>query len=219
VSGIELALLGGSLRPGSVSERVLYTCAELAAGHGARSTVHPARTLDLPLYRPGMARRPPAVAELLSSVRRADGLIIATPTYHGGMSGLVKNALDYLEDLAGERPAYLDGKVVGVVAVGWSEHGAATAVSALRTTVQSLRGWATPMAVAINSVDLAVLDAGSVELALRADARIVRRLDILVRQVADFAGRTAPGRPVTAGPDPVITKESTSWATRSPTPA
>jgi NAD(P)H-dependent FMN reductase len=40
--------------------------------------------------------RPPAALRLLSALRRADGLIIATPTYHGGVSGLLKNALDYL---------------------------------------------------------------------------------------------------------------------------
>ncbi|CRK55117.1 putative NADPH-dependent FMN reductase [Alloactinosynnema sp. L-07] len=183
---MELALVGGSLRPGSVSERVLRACADLAAEHGARSTVLTAEDLDLPLYRPGSPHR--AARELLSALRRADGVIIATPTYHGGVSGLLKNALDYVEDLAGDTPAYLDGRVVGTVAVGWSEHGAATAVAELRTAVLCLRGWVTPMAVTVNSVPLSTLDGLAADAALRSDARLMRRLEILVGQVVDFAG-------------------------------
>lgn len=197
MTGVELALLGGSLRPGSVSERVLRACAELAADRGARATVLTAADLELPLYQPGGPRRPPAVAHLLATVRRADGLIVVTPTYHGGMSGLVKNALDHLEELAADRPAYLDGKVVGSVAVGWSEHGAATAVAALRTTVTSLRGWVTPMAVGVDSVDLVAL--ADPDAAIRADTRLMRRLSILVGQVTDFAGRGAAARLVPSG--------------------
>jgi len=188
VTGVELALVGGSLRPGSVSERVLRICADLAAGHGARTTVLTADQLDLPLYRPGAPQRPFKAQELLAALRRADGVIIATPTYHGGVSGLLKNALDYVEDLAGDTPAYLDGRVVGTVAVGWSEHGAATAVAELRTAVLCLRGWVTPMAVTVNSVPLSNLEGLAADAALRSDPRLMRRLEILVGQVVDFAG-------------------------------
>jgi FMN reductase len=191
---MELALLGGSLRPGSVSERVLCACAELAAGYGARSTVHLASELELPLYHPDSTRRPRAALDLLAALRAADGVIIVTPTYHCGMSGLLKNALDYVEDLAGDHPAYLGGKVVGTAAVGWSEQGAALAVGALRTTVLSLRGWVTPMAVVVDSVELSAMDGGSADAALRADARLMRRLGILVGQVAEFASRGSSTR-------------------------
>lgn len=195
---MELALLGGSLRPGSVSERVLRVCAELAAERGARTVVRTAAELNLPLYQPGATNRSRAAADLLSVLGRADGVVIVTPTYHGGVSGLVKNALDYVEDLAGNRPAYLDGKVVGTVAVGWSEQGAATAVAALRTTIQSLRGWVTPMAVVVNSAELAAMDERSADRALRADPQLTRRLGILLGQIADFVHRGAPARLVTS---------------------
>ncbi|GGQ81148.1 NADPH-dependent FMN reductase [Couchioplanes azureus] len=191
---MELALLGGSLRPGSVSEAVLHLCAGLAAGYGARPTVCTADTLDLPLYRPGAAHRAALARRLVETLRRADGLVIVTPTYHGGMSGLVKNALDHAEELVHDRPAYLDGKVVGVAAVGWSEHGAATAVQSLRTTVQSLRGWVAPMAVTFDATGLTALDGPCARAALRGDARLMRRLDILLGQVTDFADRYARAR-------------------------
>ncbi|MDJ1133984.1 NADPH-dependent FMN reductase [Streptomyces iconiensis] len=186
MSGPELALLGGSLRPGSFSVQVLRVCAELAARQGAHVTVLPAPQLGLPLYEPGCEHRTEDARRLLAAVRRADGLIVATPVYHGGMSGLLKNALDYLEDLSGDAPAYLDGRATGAVAVGWSEHGAAHAVAEVRNAIMCLRGWVTPMSVTVNSADMAPTDD-----AVWSSARTVRRLEIMVGQVTEFAARNA----------------------------
>jgi FMN reductase len=179
VSEVQIALIGGSLRAGSASEQILRACSDLARRHGARTSLLPAAQLVLPPYLPDSDDRQAAAHRLLSTVRAADGLIVATPTYHGGMSGLLKNALDHLEDLAADTPAYLDAKVVGTIAVGWSEHGAATAITDVRNTVLSLRGWTTPMAVTVNSYADGWLH----------DPRLRRRLDILVGQVLDFAAQ------------------------------
>jgi FMN reductase len=189
MSRMELALLGGSLRTGSVSEQVLHVCAELAGKHGAQTTVLVADELVLAPYAPDSAVRQAAARALLSALRRADGVIIATPTYHGGASGLVKNALDYVEDLAGDTPAYLSDRAVGTVAVGWSEHGAAIAVADLRNTIMCLRGWVTPMAVTINSAQIP-LGADPV----RSDQRTMRRLEVLVGQVVDFTRQARSDR-------------------------
>ena len=43
----------------------------------------------------------------------SDGLIIATPSYHGGVSGMIKNALDYIEALRDDARPYLHGRAVG----------------------------------------------------------------------------------------------------------
>ena len=47
--------------------------------------------------------------------------MLVSPGYHGAVSGLVKNALDYVEDLRDEPRPYLDGRAVGCVAIalGW----------------------------------------------------------------------------------------------------
>lgn len=185
MSGVQIALLGGSLRPGSVSEQVLRACADLAAVHAARVTVLTAAQLVLPPYVLDRTQRTPAANRLLSVLRAADGLVIATPTHHGGASGLLKNALDYVEDLADDMPAYLTGRAVGAAAVGWSEHGAATAVADLRNTIMCLRGWATPMAVTVNSAAPPVAEGG-----IQANPQVMRRLEILVGQVAEFARQT-----------------------------
>ncbi len=60
----------------------------------------------------------------MATVREADGLILATPAYHADMSGLLKNAIDLLEDLREEPRPYLDGRAVDciVTAYGWQGH-------------------------------------------------------------------------------------------------
>src|SRR6476659_5644524 len=53
---------------------------------------------DIPHFSPDRERAPapPAVAALRDALRDADGVLIATPEYAGGMPGVLKNALDWL---------------------------------------------------------------------------------------------------------------------------
>ena len=87
---------------------------------------------------------------MLEGVRQADGVIIATPGYHGSVSGLIKNALDSLEGLRNDPRPYFEGRAVGclVTADGWQAGG--TTLSSIRATIHALRGWPTPLGVAFN---------------------------------------------------------------------
>lgn len=184
-----ILLMGGSLRAASVSEQVMSACAVMVSGAGDAVSMLTARDLVLPLYDPDRPERSAAARRLVTALRLADGIIIVTPTYHGAMSGLLKNALDYAEDLDRDDPPYLQDRVVGCVAVAWGERGGATAVDNLRTTVQALHGWTTPMSVVVNSADTPFHGG------LCDDPRTVRRLNILVGQVRGFAAMKARSRP------------------------
>ena len=92
--------IGGTTRAGSTSERVLVKALEAAERAGARTALFGGLFLSkLPIYDPATAGASEELAELLDGVRRADGVLIATPGYHGSISGLNKNALDSLEGL------------------------------------------------------------------------------------------------------------------------
>src|SRR5690242_1490979 len=95
--------IGGSTGPNSVTNRLLAEALGESAALGARTVLVAGDDLaQLPIFDPGAAFVPASALPLLEAVRAADAVIIATPGYHGGMSGLVKNALDHLELLRGD---------------------------------------------------------------------------------------------------------------------
>lgn len=173
--------LGGTGSPGSSSERLLRQALRACEEVGAQTLCFDGAALDMPMYGYGVERTPQARA-LIDALRRADGVIIASPGYHGTVSGLIKNALDYVEDLANDEAAYFEGRAVGLIAVaaGWQATG--TTLATLRAIVHALRGWPTPMAVAVNSAQPVFADDGGV-----ADPAIAGQLEILASQVTGFA--------------------------------
>ena len=76
--------------------------------------------------------------------------ILASPAYHGTMSGALKNALDYFQFLAHDVPPYLDGRAIGVLSTGAGTQAAVQTVNALRDVVHALRAWPTPIGVPIH---------------------------------------------------------------------
>ena len=91
--------LGGTTRIGSSSEAALrYTMGQLTE-MGASTELIAGPLIDLPMYDPADPHRSPSARRLVQSLKRADGVVIATPSYHGALSGVIKNALDYAEDL------------------------------------------------------------------------------------------------------------------------
>jgi FMN reductase len=170
--------LGGTTREGSTSERALRAALSLAESAGANTDLLLADDLEFPAYAPERGSLVSQTDRLLDLVRRADGLIVASPGFHGGPSGLIKNALDHLEELRDDDRPYLDGRAIGciVCAAGWQA--TATTLAALRSTVHALRGWPTPLGVTINSTPV-----GDVDPIVGA----APQLGLLVDQVVGFA--------------------------------
>ena len=155
---------GGTMRPGSSSEQVLRAVLDRVAGQGAEVELFDAPRLDFPLYSPGATMPTAPVVEFLEAIRAADGIVVASPGYHGDVSGLVKNAIDWVEELRTDARPYFDSRPVGliVVAAGWQA--TVTTLSSLRSIVHALRGWPTPFGLAINAADPAPVDPAQIEL-------------------------------------------------------
>ncbi len=151
---IKIVGIGGTTRSGSSSERLLQYVLDKCEQLGAETTLFGGKQLaSLPHYAPERPERTQGQTELIDAVRAADGLIISSPGYHGGVSGLVKNAIDLIEDTrTDEARCYLDGCPVGLIvsAAGWQATG--ITLSSLRDIVFALRGWPTPVALTINSI-------------------------------------------------------------------
>ncbi|RZJ14814.1 MAG: NAD(P)H-dependent oxidoreductase [Acidovorax sp.] len=92
---MKILALCGSLRAASINAALLRTAARLAppgievAWCGA--------VAELPLFNPDLETQPPAaVLRLHADVAWADALLIASPEYAHGVTGVIKNALDWL---------------------------------------------------------------------------------------------------------------------------
>jgi FMN reductase len=145
--------IGGTVNPDSSTERAMRLAAAAAEGAGAEVTIFGGDYLrTLPHYR-GEGYGIEDGAALVEAVRRADGLIVCSPGYHGSLSGLVKNALDYLEDLAKDERPYLDGRAVGLIATAFGDQATMSTMQTLRSIVHALRGWPTPMGATVRVYD------------------------------------------------------------------
>ena len=148
---IRIVALGGTVNPGSATEQALRQAAATATAAGAEVRVFDGAYLaTLPHYR-SAAHQGGEGHELVQAVREADGLLIAAPGYHGTISGLVKNALDYLEDLARDPRPYLDGRAVGLIATAYGDQATMSTLITLRAIVHALRGWPTPMGATVRT--------------------------------------------------------------------
>jgi FMN reductase len=170
--------LGGSLRENSTSLAALKTALAGAAAGGATIELLDVRALDLPTYVPGRSELPPIVRQLNESVYAADGLIWSSPLYHGTVSGSFKNALDWLNPLGRRDPAYLTGKVVGLISTAGGTQGL-QAVNTMEFVVRALRGWAVPLVLPIPRAARAFDDEGNV-----VDSNVEAQLLALGREVA-----------------------------------
>lgn len=174
--------IGGTLRPGSSSEKALRYTLSRAAEQGAATDILTGDALDLPAYVPESPAQSEKVSQLIAAISGAHGLIVSSPGYHGSVSGMVKNALDYAEGLRENNFPYLEGRAVGLIACaqGWQAAGATLAT--MRQIVHALRGWPTPLGVAFNTTTPAFGD-GDTPL----DTALARQLEILAGQVLEFA--------------------------------
>ena len=131
--------VSGSLRRESSNTKLV---------HEAFRAFGPSRTalgdLRLPLYDGDLEREdgiPAEVERLAQAIRDADGVVIATPEYNKNLSGVLKNALDWLSRT---KPAPLAGKPVAVVSAAAGRSGGALAQYSLRHCLTPLRAKVLP---------------------------------------------------------------------------
>ena len=175
--------IGGSIGGVASTERALMIALESAAREGFATRLFGGEALArLPLYNPKAIDRTHAEREFVDAVRGASALIIASPGYHGSLSGLVKNALDLLEETAQDARPYLADVPVGLIATAYGWQATGSTIAALRSIVHALRGWPTPFAAAINTqITKFDEDGGS------SDPAVADQLALVGRQVARFA--------------------------------
>ncbi|WP_375429645.1 NADPH-dependent FMN reductase [uncultured Sphingomonas sp.] len=179
--------IGGTVGSVSSTERALCIALTAAAQAGYRTRMFGGADMArLPLYDPRAAARTDQEREFVDAVRQASAVIIASPGYHGSISGVVKNALDLLEETAGDARPYLADMPVGLISTAYGWQATGSTIAALRSIVHALRGWPTPFAAAINTQVTRFDDEGGAS-----DPAVIEQLRLIGRQVARFAPLTA----------------------------
>ena len=175
--------IGGTLGGISSTERALRIALDAAEREGFRTRMFGGADMArLPLYDPRATSRTADEEAFVDAVRQASAVIIASPGYHGSISGVVKNALDLLEETARDARPYLADMPVGLIATAYGWQATGSTIAALRSIVHALRGWPTPFAAAINT-QVTKFDAEGGA----SDPAVVEQLGLIGRQVARFA--------------------------------
>lgn len=168
--------LNGSLRPGSYSKQALQLALQSAKAYGASVELLDLQVLQLP-FCSGAESYPgyPDVEHLKSSVRQADGLILATPEYHGSVSGVLKNALDLMSF------DELSGKVTAAISILGGQSNS-NALNDLRIITRWVHAWMIPEQVAIGQAWKAFDAEGNLT-----DPKLRQRLEELAQSLVDAA--------------------------------
>jgi len=178
--------IGGTIGGISSPERALRIALNAAEREGFRTRLFGGADMaQLPLYDPRAKARTDNERDFVDAVRSASAVIISSPGYHGSISGVVKNALDLLEETSRDERPYLADMPVGLIATAYGWQATGSTIAALRSIVHALRGWPTPFAAAINTQITKFDDAGGAT-----DPAVVEQLCLIGRQVARFASLT-----------------------------
>lgn len=138
---LEVLAFAGSLRKGSYNKALLRASKELAP-----ESLH-IQIFDLegiPLFNADVESEgdPQRVGEFKEAIRKADGLLIATPEYNHGVPGVTKNAIDWASRPAKKAP--LNEKPVGILGASPGMTGSARGQSQLRQAFEFTNSYCMP---------------------------------------------------------------------------
>jgi NAD(P)H-dependent FMN reductase len=150
MQSIDIPIVLGSTRIGRQSYKVARFILSRMTGDPRLNT----ELLDLGDYNfPIMEERlsemkivPPDLQRFSDKLELADGLLIVSPEYKGGVPGVLKNALDYL------KPGILRRKPVGICTVSSGGFGGVNCLMQLRLTTLALGGVPIPDALPVSRI-------------------------------------------------------------------
>jgi chromate reductase len=178
--------ISGSLRAASFNTALLHAAQELAPA-GMSIAMH--RLHDLPLFDQDVEEQgdPASVAALKQAIERADGLLLACPEYNGGVTGVLKNAIDWASRPGrGRTTAVLAGKLVCIAGASPGITGTVRAQDQLRLILRRAGAQTEPQG------DVLVFQAHTKIV----DGRLAdeRTRDALARHLQAYADRLAVSR-------------------------
>ena len=143
--GIRVVTITGSVRPGNYTSKALaLVIDELKKKQVTVTHVDPAE-MDLPF--PGQVKDAAATERLKAAVAPADGVVLATPEYHGSFSSVLKLVIENLGF-----PSVLAGKPVALLGAAGGAIGAVKSLEQLRGVCSHVGALVLPGSVSVANV-------------------------------------------------------------------
>ena len=138
---IRIVGIGSSMRKHSYSTLAVKMVLDLSRkNYDAETNLLDLRRTKLPIYNPNDSFHT-NIQEIGHLLEWADAFVLASPDYHGSMSGVMKNFLDHFwEEFAGKTFGYICA----------SHEKGLTVMDQMRTAVRQCYGWSLPYGVSIS---------------------------------------------------------------------
>jgi FMN reductase len=138
---IRIVGIGSSMRKHSYSTLAVKMVLDLSKkNYDAETNLLDLRRTKLPIYNPDDSFQT-NIQEIGHLLEWADAFVLASPDYHGSMSGVMKNFLDHFwEEFAGKTFGYICA----------SHEKGLTVMDQMRTAVRQCYGWSLPYGVSIS---------------------------------------------------------------------
>ncbi|MEO5967308.1 MAG: NAD(P)H-dependent oxidoreductase [Ferruginibacter sp.] len=138
--------------PENVIESTSYKIIEYFKGgfsdYGSNVVIEECDVRGIPFFDFTCEEAPEVVKEMIKKFKNADVLIWLSPLYHGSMTGVMKNTLDWLELTSKENAPYLTDKIVSLICWADGMH-ALNGINAMEAVAKSLRAWILPFSIPI----------------------------------------------------------------------
>ena len=166
--------IGSSMRKNSFSTNALKNVLEvISVKYKTEARLINLLETELPMYTPSAKSENENVKKITSDVNWANVFVLASPDYHGSMSGTMKNFLDFFWK-------EFSGKTFGYI-VSSHEKGL-TVMDQMRTAVRQCYAWSLPYGISINeSEDLH--SSGQI-----VNKKLILRLEMLARDLVVYGG-------------------------------
>lgn len=176
---MKIAIIAGSNRRNATSTVLVKTMARRMERKQVEVGLFDLAEMPLPFYSPDESFAYHAgVQKLRRLLLEADGIVLATPEYHGAISGVLKNALDFLGK------EHFDGKPVLSVSSAGGAVGIASLMQ-LHTIVRNLHGINSPDWISIGGAQRTPYeDPAHSEL----DARAEQGMEAFLKLTAKLSG-------------------------------
>jgi chromate reductase len=182
----KIIAIAGSLRTQSFNAVLAKIAGKSAMYAGAEVEVLNLSDYDIPLFNEDLEKQqtPKGVQQLKAKIREANGLLVVSPEYNGSISGVFKNALDWLSRTeADQKPAFRD-TTVALLSTSPGGLGGLRGLNHVRDIFVGMGSLVLSNQIAIGSAYQAFNEAGELT-----DESVAERVDGLTKELVNVSSK------------------------------